>query len=215
MSEIELLLIAKAPVAGRSKTRLCPPCTPEQAAQLAEAALRDTLAVLAATPAKRRTVVLEGEPGAWLPEQGFEVVPQRAGGLDERLAGAFEATDGPALLVGMDTPQLTGALLAEGLDALAAPGVDAVLGPAPDGGYWAVGLREPRPEVFRGVPMSEETTLAAQRERLRELGMRWEEISPLRDVDTIDDARAVASECAGTHFATLMESIDGQRDRAA
>lgn len=57
-----LAVIAKAPVAGRVKTRLCPPCTPQQAAALAGAALQDTLAAVAATPAHRRVLVLDGEP---------------------------------------------------------------------------------------------------------------------------------------------------------
>jgi len=105
-----LLVIAKEPVAGRVKTRLVPPCTPEQAAALAEAALADTLHAVLAVPARRRVLVLDGEPGPWLPP-GFDVMPQCGGGLDERLAGAFAAISGPALLVGMDTPQLTPGLL--------------------------------------------------------------------------------------------------------
>jgi glycosyltransferase A (GT-A) superfamily protein (DUF2064 family) len=101
---MKLLVIAKAPEPGRSKTRLCPPCSPEQAAALAEAALTDTLRAVAATPADERVLVLDGTPGDWLPE-GFRVVPQRGDGLDERLAAAFADAGGPALLIGMDTPQ--------------------------------------------------------------------------------------------------------------
>ncbi|HEV2820151.1 MAG TPA: DUF2064 domain-containing protein, partial [Solirubrobacteraceae bacterium] len=99
-----LAVIAKAPVAGRVKTRLCPPCTPQQAAALAAAALSDTLAAVAATPTHRRVLVLEGERGDWVPE-GFEVIPQRGDGLAERLADAFATIGEPTLLVGMDTPQ--------------------------------------------------------------------------------------------------------------
>ena len=90
-----LIVIAKEPVPGRAKTRLCPPCTPDEAAALAEAALRDTFTAVAAAPAPRRVVVLDGRPGPWLPE-GFEVIPQRAGGLAERLAGAFDDVGAPA-----------------------------------------------------------------------------------------------------------------------
>src|SRR5436305_118011 len=113
-----LIVIAKAPVPGLVKTRLCPPCTPAEAAGLAEAALSDTLACVLATPVDRRVVVLDGQPGDWLPD-GFEVYAQRGDGLDERLAAAFSDVGGPALIVGMDTPQLTVELLLEGLDALA------------------------------------------------------------------------------------------------
>lgn len=206
MSAPVLLVIAKEPVPGRSKTRLTPPCTPEEAAALAEAALRDTLAAVAAADAPRRVLVLEGRPGGWLPE-GFEVVPQREGGLDERLAGAFDAAGGPAFLVGMDTPQVTVTDIAAGLEAMGRPGVDAVLGGADDGGYWAIGLRTPDPRVFRGVPMSVDDTGAAQRARLGELGLVWAELRSMRDVDDIVDAEAIAAEAPGSEFARALAGI--------
>ena len=108
-----LLVIAKAPAPGRVKTRLTPPCTPQEAAALAAAALDDTLAAAAkAQLPARRVLVLEGEPGSWIPD-AFEVIPQRGDGLGERLAAAFADADGPAFLVGMDTPQVTTSMLAE------------------------------------------------------------------------------------------------------
>lgn len=203
-----LIVIAKQPVAGRCKTRLCPPLTLAQAAAVAEAALADTLAAVAATTAVRRLLVLDGRPGCWLPS-GFDVVPQRDGGLDLRLAAAFEAAGGPALLVGMDTPQLTPALLRAGAAALLADGCDAVLGPALDGGYWAIGLRRPRREAFVGVPMSTELTCASQGRRLDELGLRWRTLERLRDVDAIDDARAVAHLAPRSRFASAFERVAG------
>lgn len=202
-----LLVIAKAPAPGRSKTRLCPPCTPEQAAALAEAALIDTLAAVAAVPgARRRLLLLEGTPGDWVPD-GFEVHPQRAGGLDNRLAGAFAAAAAPAFLVGMDTPQLEAVHIERGVEALERPGVDAVLGRAPDGGYWAIGLRQPDERVFHDVPMSTDTTGPAQRRRLDELGLRVEELEQLRDVDTIADAQAVAAERPTSRFARALAEM--------
>ncbi|WP_055541075.1 TIGR04282 family arsenosugar biosynthesis glycosyltransferase, partial [Streptomyces neyagawaensis] len=181
-----LLVIAKEPRPGRVKTRLCPPFTPAEAAALAEAALADTLDAVAATPADRRVLVLDGEPGPWLPP-GFDVVPQRGGGLDERLAAAFAGCDGPALLVGMDTPQLTPELMTVDL-----AGCDAYFGPAEDGGFWALGLAAPDPELLRGVPMSTSVTGAVQRARLTAAGLRVRDLPALRDVDTADDAEAVA-----------------------
>ena len=150
---VSLIVLAKAPAPGRSKTRLCPPCTPNEAARLAEAALRDTLEVVAATPVARCLLALDGEPESFVPA-GFEVVPQRGDGLDERLAAAFADAGGPAVLVGMDTPQVTPALLTSAVRLLEAGPAGAVLGPAVDGGYWAIGLRRPEPAVFLGVPMS-------------------------------------------------------------
>jgi rSAM/selenodomain-associated transferase 1 len=198
-----LLVIAKEPLPGKAKTRLSPPLSPVGAAALAEAALADTLAAVAATPARRRVVVLDGRPGMWLPD-GFEVLPQRGGGLDERLGAAFADVGEGALLVGMDTPQVTPDLLQRGLRALATPGTDAVLGLATDGGYWAIGLRRPDPRAFLGVPMSRADTGAAQRARLAELGLVVRELPVLRDVDTIADATAVAALAPGTRFAAAV-----------
>ena len=142
-----LLVIAKSPAPGRVKTRLTPPCTPEQAARLAGAALSDTLAAAARTRrAARRVLVLDGASGPWVP-RGFEVVPQRGDGLAARLAAAFQAAGGPAFLVGMDTPQVTPELLDAGLAAL--EHADAAFGAALDGGYWGIGLRR---AGSRGVP---------------------------------------------------------------
>jgi rSAM/selenodomain-associated transferase 1 len=188
-----LVVLAKAPVPGRVKTRLCPPCTPHQAAALAQAALTDTLRAVAATPGvHRRVCVLDGTPGPWLPP-GFDVLQQRGAGLDERLAAAFADVAEPALLVGMDTPQLTPALLRDGLDRLAAAG--AVLGLAPDGGYWSIGLQTASDALFHGVPMSVAETGARQLSRLREQGLQVDLLPELRDVDTIADAHAVAALC--------------------
>jgi uncharacterized protein len=203
VSQVALVVIAKSPEPGRSKTRLCPPCTPEQAALLAEAALRDTLAAVAAAPARRRILALDGEPGSWLPG-GFEVVPQRGEGLGERLGHALQGAGGPGLVVGMDTPQVSPALLADAARALRRPGTDAVLGPALDGGYWTIGLRDPDPAVFEGVPMSSDRTCEAQRGKLAELGLRVATLSWLRDVDTIEDAHAVARACPGSAFAAAL-----------
>ena len=201
-----LLVIAKTPVPGRVKTRLTPPCTPEQAARIAAAAIADTLAAVHAVEREvRRIVVLDGEPGPWIPD-GFDVIAQRGDGLAQRLAAAFADAGGPAFLVGMDTPQVTPELLAAGLDAVRDG--DAAFGAALDGGYWGIGLREPDARVFEDVPMSEDNTGAVQRARLAILGLRTAILPPLRDIDTIEDARAVAREAPGGRFAAALAEID-------
>ncbi|WP_408050845.1 DUF2064 domain-containing protein [Streptomyces sp. HO565] len=202
-----LLVIAKEPRPGRVKTRLTPPFTPAQAAALAEAALADTLRAVAATPARRRVLVLDGIPGPWLPA-GFDVVPQCAGGLDERLADAFAGCAGPALLVGMDTPQVTPELLTVDFS-----GCDAYFGPAEDGGFWALGLARPDPGLLRGVPMSTAVTGAVQRERLLSAGLRVRDLPPLRDVDTAADARAVAALAPHGRFAARLAACPAVTDR--
>jgi uncharacterized protein len=203
---VTVIVLAKAPVPGRVKTRLCPPCDPEQAAALAEAALVDTLGAVAATRCERRVLVLDGAPGPWLPA-GFEVLPQLGNGLDERLAHAFTDTGTGGVLIGMDTPQVTPARLTATLRALDAPGVDAVLGPAVDGGWWALGLRTPDPAVFVGVPMSTPHTGDAQRARLHVLRLRTAALPTLRDVDDLDDAFAVARTAPDSRFAATLRSM--------
>ncbi|MFF7361626.1 DUF2064 domain-containing protein [Streptomyces sp. NPDC008125] len=193
-----LLVIAKEPRPGRVKTRLTPPFTPEEAAGLAEAALADTLLAVAATSASRRILVLDGAPGPWLPP-GFDVVPQCGGGLDERLARAFAHCDGPALLIGMDTPQVTPHLLDVDFT-----GCDAYFGPAEDGGFWALGLSRPDPDLLRGVPMSTSRTGAVQRQRLVAAGLRVRDLPALRDVDIAADAHAVAALAPQSRFAARL-----------
>jgi hypothetical protein len=200
-SATTLLVIAKQPVPGRVKTRLVPPCTYEQAAALAEAALADTLQTVLLAPAARRVLVLDGEPGPWLPP-GFDVVPQCGGPLDERLAAAFAAMSGPALLIGMDTPQVTPDLLAVDWQA-----ADAVFGPAADGGFWALGLRVPDPALLRGVPMSTPATGAFQRARLISAGLRVADLPQLRDVDTAADAVAAAAKAPRGRFAARARAL--------
>jgi glycosyltransferase A (GT-A) superfamily protein (DUF2064 family) len=203
-----LLVIAKQPVPGRVKTRLVPPCTYEQAAALAEAALADTLRTVLRAPARRRVLVLDGDPGPWLPP-GYDVVPQCGGPLDERLAAAFAGADGPALLIGMDTPQVTAGLLAVDWDT-----TDAVFGPAADGGFWALGLRVPDPALLRGVPMSTASTGAVQRARLLAAGLRVTDLPPLRDVDTAADAVAVARQAPRGRFAARARALSSVLSQA-
>lgn len=211
-----LLVIAKAPVPGRVKTRLTPPFTPEQAAALAGAALADTLHTLSTVPAGLRLLVLDGEPGDWLPP-GWVVVPQSGGGLDERLAAAFAhaarlAPDAPALLVGMDTPQLSAAALAEPLSAARRGGVDAWYGPAADGGFWALGLARPTArlaaQLLCGVPMSTPHTGSHLLDRLTTANLTIHHLLVLADVDTAQDARRVAAEAPHSRFAALLRGAD-------
>jgi glycosyltransferase A (GT-A) superfamily protein (DUF2064 family) len=194
-----LLVIAKEPRPGQVKTRLTPPFTPHEAAALAQASLADTLDAVARTPAGRRVLVLEGEPGPWLPP-GFDVVRQCAGGLDERLAAAFADCEGPALLIGMDTPQVTPELLQVDF-----ADCDAYFGSAEDGGFWALGLAAPDPALLRGVPMSTSHTGAAQRARLA--GLRVRDLPRLRDVDTAYDAEVVARSAPGGRFAAELARL--------
>ena len=200
-----VVVLAKSPVAHRVKTRLTPAFSAREAAALAQAAIRDTLDVVTSGPS-RAVVAWDGPHRTWLPAPAT-VVSQRGDGLDERLTNVFadvfgDGTDEPTLLVGMDTPQLTAAHLDVDWS-----GVDAVLGLSEDGGFWAVGLRRHHPEAFLGVPMSTPATGAAQLARLRRLGLRVGALPRLRDVDTPEDAAAVAALAPDTRFARLHRRL--------
>jgi uncharacterized protein len=203
----QAVVIAKEPVPGRAKTRLSPPFTSAEAALLAEAALADTLAAVAAAPVSRHVLVLDGAPGDWLPA-GFDVIPQRGGGLDERLAAAFADTHAtlplPIVLVGMDTPQVTPRLLADAAGSLVSGEADAVFGPATDGGFWLLGLRRPDRSLLAGVPMSRPDTGRQQIDRLTSAGLRVAMAPELTDVDTFREAELVAGVVPGSRFAAAF-----------
>lgn len=200
-----LAVICKAPVPGRVKTRLSPPWTPEQAAALAAAALADTFDAVRATACTRRVAVLDGEPGPWL-GRGIDVVPQGSGGLADRLAAAFAELGAPTVIIGMDTPQVTPALLEAALAATRSHG--SALGPAADGGYWAIGLGRVDPLAVVGVPMSARDTGIRQHERLVERGLAPAALAPLTDVDDEASARAVAAAAPDSRFAAALAALD-------
>jgi glycosyltransferase A (GT-A) superfamily protein (DUF2064 family) len=204
------LVVAKAPVAGLAKTRLAAGVGERAAADLAAAALLDTLTACADAP--RRVLALTGDLAAAEratelhdalrdPAAGWVVVPQRGDGFDERLAAAHaDAGPGPTVQVGMDTPQLTPELMAD----VAARLIDhdAVLGRADDGGWWVLALRDPQyAAVLAGVPMSTPTTYDDTLAALVAAGLDVGHFVELTDVDTAVDADLVASAAPATRFA--------------
>ncbi|HYQ70206.1 TIGR04282 family arsenosugar biosynthesis glycosyltransferase [Actinophytocola sp.] len=210
-----VLVVAKAPVAGLAKTRLAATVGAKRAAELAAAALLDTVdsarAVLGATVACALTGSLaDAERSAELAETLGDCVvfPQRGGDFATRLANAhadvarrFPGT--PVLQVGMDTPQLRAPLLTSALFRLRE--ADAVLGPAADGGWWALGLQRPADaHVLRTVPMSRPDTGARTLGALHDLGLQVELLPVMSDVDTMDDAVTVAAQAPGSRFAQVM-----------
>lgn len=223
-----LLVLAKAPVPGAVKTRLCPPATFDQAARIAAAALRDTLDAVRAVPEVTPVLAVRGSvaeaedgPGLTAALAGWAVLPQRGGDLGDRLANAYAdvaaAWPGrPVLQIGMDTPQLTPALLSAAVRRLGR--ADAVLGPAVDGGWWALGLRDPRhAAALREVPMSTPRTGRRTRAALDRRGLRTLPLPVLRDVDEWADALAVAAAAPATRFARHLAALrpalvpDGRR----
>ena len=139
-ARMAIAVLAKTPVPGRVKTRLCPPCTPAQAASLARAALEDTLAAVTSVAGAHPVLVLDGDPSEWADR--IAIVPQRGRGLDERLASAFADLGGPAVLVGMDTPTAQPAPAER--SRLAAPGAGHRCRPGPGARRRLLARRTPR-----------------------------------------------------------------------
>ncbi|MFF5037419.1 TIGR04282 family arsenosugar biosynthesis glycosyltransferase [Nocardia salmonicida] len=207
-----LLVVAKAPIPGFAKTRLTPPLSPIDAAELAAAALLDTLTAVRDSGARHAVVAWTGElPRARRANEiasallDFEVVPQRGHTFGARLAAAHAdaAHPGmPVLQIGMDTPQAGPGLLAAAATELVAS-ADTVLGPATDGGWWALGLTDSRAaRVLTDVPMSTGRTGELTRTALLRYGCRVTELPELTDVDHVEDIAAVAAASNGLFAAT-------------
>jgi rSAM/selenodomain-associated transferase 1 len=210
------LVVAKAPVPGRVKTRLGADVGMRAAAELAAAALLDTLAACrAAFGAADCLLSLSGDlrqaaRGTEIEAAlaGWHVYRQRGDDLGARLAHAHADVPqgGPVLQVGMDTPQLTPEQLQAGASALEE--ADALIGPAEDGGWWVLGLRDPAAAApLRGVPMSTSTTYADTVRALEGDGLRVATGTVLRDVDTVADADLVAGSHRDTEFARAWAQV--------
>ncbi|MGH3868319.1 MAG: TIGR04282 family arsenosugar biosynthesis glycosyltransferase [Pseudonocardiaceae bacterium] len=212
-----LLVLAKAPVPGEVKTRLCPPATPAQAAQIAAAAFLDTLDAVLAVPDVTPVVALTGDlahavDAAALTARlrAITVLAQRGTTLGQRIAAAHADTAAvlgprPVLQIGMDTPQVDATLLRQCLDLLDGDGVDAALGPATDGGWWVLGVRRPElADLIADIPTSRPDTGARTMAALRTSGARVIELPELSDVDTWADAAVVAAQVPGGRFAAAV-----------
>ncbi|WP_285062692.1 DUF2064 domain-containing protein [Frigoribacterium sp. ME-P-080] len=201
-----LVVIAKETIPGKVKTRLHPPLSLEQAADVAAAAIQDTLDVVRRLPATRRVLLFDGNRRP-VGSEDFDVIPQIGGDLDARLGALFDEVDGKTVLIGMDTPQVTVEALAPVFDAWT-DDVDAWFGPANDGGFWALGLSRPTGDLLRGVPMSRDDTGAHQLRRLADAGLTVRMLPELVDVDTIDDARLVAASAPHSRFAAALRHAE-------
>lgn len=199
---ITVAVVAKECLPGKVKTRLTPALSPEGAARVASASLADTLSTVRALPADRRVLFFDGDV---VPESadGFDVLHQPGGGLDERLGFLFDAIDGPLLLVGMDTPQVSADDLAPVFDQ---PERGAWFGPAEDGGFWSLYLHDPTGDLLRGVPMSQDDTGAVQLARLTDAGLDVGILGELLDVDTVPDAERVAEIAPESGFTQALRA---------
>jgi glycosyltransferase A (GT-A) superfamily protein (DUF2064 family) len=214
-----VLVVAKAPVPGLAKTRLAAAVGDRLAAEIAAAALLDTLDAVAEVRATARVVALTGNlddacASAEIRSrlEDFIVVPQRGGGFADRLANAHldaaDATGHRAVLqIGMDTPQVSAAMLTECVAQMS--DTDAVLGFADDGGWWVLGVADATmANCLRAVPMSQSDTGALTLAALQADGVSVVLADELADVDTVDDIDSVRGLCApGSRFATATATV--------
>ncbi len=212
---VTVLVVAKAPEPGRAKTRLAATVGDRVAAEIAAAALLDTLDAVAAAPVAGRVVALTGDLDAAARAaelrqrlESFAVIPQRGNDFADRLANAHaDSAEGhPVLQIGMDTPQVTAELLAECARRLLDE--QAILGLAHDGGWWVLGVRAPTmAECLRGVPMSQPDTGELTLKALRDNGIGVTEVQHLADVDILDDIVVVRDACgAASRFARVTRA---------
>jgi uncharacterized protein len=212
---VTLLVVAKAPEPGRAKTRLAASVGDRVAAEIAAAALLDTLDAVAAARVAARVVALTGDlnRAANATEirrrlESFTVIAQRGDDFANRLANAHaDCADGyPVLQIGMDTPQVTADLLTDCAARLL--GTQSVLGPARDGGWWVLGLRTPAAaECLRDVPMSQSDTGTLTYRALHDSGIEVTPVELLADIDVVDDVAVVRDACGpASRFARVTRA---------
>ncbi len=191
--------MAKQPVYGAVKTRLCPPLTPDEALTLYEAFLHDTISLVnsACLLAGNVTPALAYSPRGShdyfldiVPER-FVLLPQTGADLGERLCNlplqARELGFGPTAMISSDSPTLPATLAAHCFVELARPDVDATLGPCTDGGYYLIGMNEPQPALFRGINWSTETVAQETLSAALGAGLRLSQLPAWYDADTVED----------------------------
>jgi hypothetical protein len=203
-----LIIFAKAPVPGQVKTRLCPPLTPDEAATLHGSFVLDTLERSKAAVARLHLPLdryLACAPSSTLAffkimeeRQGVHLIDQAGEDLGARMAQAFDALFARGyqrvLIIGTDVPTLPLDQYRQAFALLESH--DLVLGPALDGGYYLIGLTRTAPGLFKDIPWSTDHVLRLTQEKAARLGLKTALIAPWRDVDTIEDVRALIEACA-------------------
>jgi rSAM/selenodomain-associated transferase 1 len=204
-----LIVFARAPVAGHTKTRLIPALGPARAAQLYRCFVLDTLEAARRAPADVTVAAADPQHLDCLRALAEEACPeaavigQRGGDLGERIANAVREALGlghpRAVVIGSDSPDLPPDRFREALDLAAER--DLVLGPCSDGGYYLIGMHAAMPEVFGGIEWSSETVLADTIRRAQEIGASIALLEPWQDVDTPEDLRALRARLAAQSLA--------------
>ncbi len=194
-----LLVVAKQPAPGQTKTRLCPPLDAQRAADLYEGFLRDTLAIMRQVPDVQRTIgYLPTEARAYFAALASDLDLQLQYGanlgerLDHLLTTALAAGAPKAVVMDSDSPTLPADYVAQAFRELDTH--DVVLGPCDDGGYYLIGLRRPQPRLLREVPMSTPFVLRDTLALAAELGLRTALLPTWYDIDTVAELERLRAE---------------------
>jgi rSAM/selenodomain-associated transferase 1 len=197
-----LIVVAKEPEAGKTKTRLSPPLSGTQAAELYRRFLLDTLELMLRVEIAQPLLAYtpdEAEPffRRFAPS-GFELVPQVGADLGERLdhvlAQCLREGYRQAVVMDSDSPTLPVDTLRQAFRELDDPGVDVVLGPCEDGGYYLIGVKAPCPALFQGIAWSTPTVVAETLDRTRDQGLQVTCLPCWYDIDTYADLQRLAEE---------------------
>ena len=199
-----LVLFAKAPIPGEVKTRLCPPLTPDEAASLHGSFVLDASERSRAAKLDRFLACAPSSEHVFFKilgaRQGVRLIDQKGEDLGARMAAAFQTVFalgyGRVLIAGTDLPTLPASLYGQALDLLRTH--DAVVAPALDGGYVLIGLTRPHPDLFTGIAWSTEQVFEQTRAKATTLGLKMGMLPAVRDVDTVDDLRALIKEMHAT-----------------
>jgi hypothetical protein len=219
--------MAKAPEAGRSKTRLCPPLLPYQAAAVSAAFLRDTFdnitlagrsapidAYAAYAPHGSEDVLRPhvGQDTKFLLADGNAPMPEGVEGfgrcLLQGMQGMLSLGHAAACVLSSDCPSLPTRLLCEAVNILLRPGERAVLGAALDGGYYLLGLKTPHTHLFRNIAWSSSSVADETRERAREIGLELTELDAWYDVDDAVSLGLLVMERQGYAAPNSMQIVE-------
>lgn len=195
-----LAIFAKAPVAGQVKTRLCPPLTPERAAELSRCFLLDTLERMCGLEAVEVFVAISPTdseslfrslipfPVRYRPQRGASLGERQLNTLGDMMSAGFSR----ALIIGSDIPTLPVAYVQEAFRRLEDPACDAVFGPSRDGGYYLVGARQPHRRLFENIVWSTSQVLQQTLAQARKYGYAVALVPSWYDVDRPQDLPRLA-----------------------
>jgi len=217
-----LAVMAKAPVAGEVKTRLAPPLSPEEAAELYRCLLLDLLDHVATFEGADLYIAHDPPAGvSWFQEiapPGFSCLPQRGGDLGERMRSVFEDLFARGyervVMIGSDLPVFPPTILSDAFRALA-ESARVVLGPSRDGGYYLLGLGRFVPDIFSDIAWGSDRVLDATRQKLARIGIEPVLLPVWFDVDRVEDLPALAAGVADRlqrRTAALLKKIPGLRN---